>query len=267
MKVYCCQIDIAWENKAANHDKVRRLLADERPAHGSLVALPEMFATGFSLDVPAISETTTRESEKFLSAAAKKFGIFLLAGVVNSMPDGRGRNEAVVFSPDGTELARYAKMQPFALGGELQRFAPGPRPITFAWRDCQVAPFICYDLRFPEVFRPVAWLEPQLIVVIANWPDTRLHHWVRLLQARAIENQAYVVGVNRCGRDPRYVYSGGRSLILDPHGEILADAGGSEGFISAELDLAKLAEYRAAFPALKDLRADLVKPPQKSAMS
>lgn len=261
MKVYCCQFDIVWENKPANHEKVHRLLAAERPAPGSLVVLPEMFATGFSLDVPVITDTATRESEKFLAATAREFGIFLLAGVVNSTPDERGRNEAIAFSPEGKELGRYAKMQPFALGGELQRFAPGASPVTFAWGECRVAPFICYDLRFPEVFRPAALLGPHLIVVIANWPDTRLHHWVRLLQARAIENQSYVAGVNRCGRDPRYVYSGGRTLIADPHGEIIADAGGREGFISADLDLAMLAEYRSAFPALKDIRADLVKTP------
>jgi omega-amidase len=95
--------------------------------------------------------------------------------------------------------------------------------------------------------------------VIANWPDPRLHHWVRLLQARAIENQAYVAGVNRCGTDPKHVYSGGRTMIVDPHGEIIADAGGSEGIISADLDLDWLAKYRREFPALADMRKDYVK--------
>ena len=260
MKLFCCQLDIVWENKRANHDQVRAFLAADKPTPGSLVVLPEMFATGFSMDIPAITDGATHESAGFLSALAREFGIFLLAGVVNSAPDGRGRNQAIAFAPDGKEIARYTKMQPFTLGGETQRYAAGSRPVTFAWQDCLVAPFICYDLRFPEVFRPAALLGPQLIVVIANWPDTRLHHWVRLLQARAIENQAYVAGVNRCGRDPTYAYSGGRTLIADPHGEIIADAGGREGLISAELDLARLAEYRAAFPALKDIRTDLVKP-------
>ena len=260
MKLYCCQIDIVWENKRENHDNVRALLAANKPSPGSLVVLPEMFATGFSMDIPKITDASARESETFLAAIAREHGVFLLAGVVNSAPDGRGQNQAVAFTPDGKELARYTKMQPFTLGGETACYAAGSRPVTFAWQDCLVAPFICYDLRFPEVFRPAAWLAPQLIIVIANWPDTRLHHWVRLLQARAIENQAYVAGVNRCGRDPKYVYSGGRTLIADPHGEIIADAGGRERLISAELDLAKLAEYRTAFPALKDIRPDLVKP-------
>jgi len=116
-----------------------------------------------------------------------------------------------------------------------------------------VAPFICYDLRFPELFRMAVRQGAQLYVVIANWPASRVHHWVTLLQARAIENQAYVVGVNRCGSDPKVAYAG-RSLVVSPRGVILADAGGGERVLSAELDLAALQAYRAEFPVLQDMR-------------
>jgi predicted amidohydrolase len=121
------------------------------------------------------------------------------------------------------------------------------------WHDFQVAPFVCYDLRFPEIFRAAVKQETGLFVVIANWPSAREEHWLALLKARAIENQAYVLGVNRCGDDPKLHYSG-RSQLIDPRGAILADAGESEGVISAELDLKALEEYRSSFPALADMK-------------
>jgi predicted amidohydrolase len=117
-----------------------------------------------------------------------------------------------------------------------------------------VSPFICYDLRFPELFRTIAASQkPELFLVIANWPEKRILHWIRLLQARAIENQAYVVGVNRIGRDPYYTYTG-RSLIIDFNGEIVKDAGEAEGFIEAELDLETLRKYRQGLPFLEDMK-------------
>jgi predicted amidohydrolase len=236
---------------------VRSLLAGAAIPPDSLLVLAEMFSTGFSLDVPEIAEGEACASENFLAALAREHLVFVEGGVVTAQGDGRGRNEAVIFSPEGREFARYCKTQPFTLGGEMAAFAPGSGPITFRWRDCLVAPFICYDLRFPEIFRPAARVHVQLITVIASWPDARLGQWVKLLQARAIENQCYVAGVNRVGSDPRFHYSG-RSMIVDFRGDILADAGDAEGLISADLDLADLAQYRRDLPFLEDIRPDFV---------
>ncbi|MEM7603581.1 MAG: nitrilase-related carbon-nitrogen hydrolase, partial [Verrucomicrobiota bacterium] len=111
---------------------------------------------------------------------------------------------------------------------------------------------ICYDLRFPELFRRATAGGAELIVVIASWPTVRMEHWLTLLKARAIENLAYVVGVNRCGSDPNVDYPG-RSVVIDPFGEILADAGGEDGLVGVEIDLARVRDWRAEFPALKDL--------------
>ena len=146
-------------------------------------------------------------------------------------------------------------MQPFAPGGEAQHYVAGERAVVFRWGDCRVSPFICYDLRFPEIFREAAAAHrPELFVVIASWPEKRISHWMALLKARAIENQAYVVGVNRIGSDPYYAYTG-QSAIIDPHGEVLADAGEGEGVIRAELDLATLRKYREGLPFLGDMRS------------
>ncbi len=259
MKIFCCQLDIVWEAKRANQAKVASLLSAGGVPQGSLVLLPEMFSTGYSMNVAAIAEGESRETETFLANTAREFGLCLLGGVVNAAPDGRGRNEAVVFSPEGREIARYGKRQPFSLGGESQHYVAGCETVTFQWQNFVVSPFICYDLRFPELFRAAALRGAQLLVVIANWPDVRLRHWVKLLQARAIENQAYVAGVNRCGSDPKHSYSAGRSLIIDPHGETLVEADGREGLISASLDLPALLDYRSDFPFLADLRRDALK--------
>jgi predicted amidohydrolase len=248
------QLDIAWENKTANFDKVLRMLANAAPEKNSLVVLPEMFATGFSMNTAEIAEEYGGETEKFLAGAAREFEVCLVAGAAMRGGNGQASNQALVFSPAGGLLAFYAKMRPFTPGGEAMHYAAGKSSTVFEWGGWTVAPFVCYDLRFPEIFREAAAAHrPHLFTVIANWPERRIHHWVRLLQARAIENQACVVGVNRCGRDPQHVYTG-RSIIVDPHGEILADAGDREGWIASRLDLGALEQYRNELPFLADIR-------------
>lgn len=253
MIVIALQLDIAWENKPANFAKVRKLLTEAAPAKASLVVLPEMFATGFGMNTDVIAEAYGGPTEQFLADTAREFGVCLLAGAAMRGQDGQARNKALVFSPTGKLLALYAKMRLFTPGGEAEHYTAGQHPVTFRWGDWTVSPFICYDLRFPEVFREAAGTHrPELFAVIANFPEKRVQHWVRLLQARAIENQAYVVGANRVGSDPYYTYSG-RSVIIDPQGEILADAGNCEGCVSAQLDLAGLRRYREGLPFLADM--------------
>ena len=256
MKIIGCQLDIKWEDKETNHANTRKLLKNAAPSRNSLIVLPEMFATGFSMNVAAIAEDGNRSTQDFLSELAAEFNAFILAGVVTRGEDGRGLNQAVVYMPSGKELSRYSKLHPFSYAGETEHYAPGSGIETFVCNSFIVSPFICYDLRFPEAFRAATRQGAQVLVVIANWPAAREKHWMNLLKARAIENQAYVIGINRCGTDPNHVYSG-RSQIIDPRGEILADAGSSEGWIDAQLDLQDLINYRGEFPALEDMRNDL----------
>ncbi|MGD9720365.1 MAG: carbon-nitrogen family hydrolase [Pirellulales bacterium] len=257
MQVIACQIEIAWEDKAATHERVRALLSGAKIEPGALVVLPEMFATGFSMHVDAIAEAADGPTHKFLAELARKHRACVLGGVVTRAADGRGRNDAVVFGPDGGLLLRYAKMHPFSYSGEDRHYEPGPAVALFRWHGFQAAPFVCYDLRFPEVFRRAVREGAELLVVIANWPQPRESHWLALLAARAIENQAYVVGVNRAGTDPTLQY-GGKSLILGPRGETLAAAGAGEQLLVADLQRESLIEYRRQFPALADIRDDLM---------
>jgi omega-amidase len=254
MRVYGCQFDLTWENPATNLAKAREVLLANRPQPGALVVLPELFATGFTMNVEGLAEPPEGPTEQGLAALAQEFQITLLGGVLGRGPGGRARNLCVGFSPAGREVVRYAKMQPFTPGGESQHYEAGEAPVLFPWEGFSVAPFICYDLRFPEIFRAAVVRGAQVFAVMANWPVTRIEHWTALLRARAIENQAYVVGVNRCGTDPKLTYNG-RSLIVGPSGDVLAHAGEGQVVIQADVDLTTLMEYRKALPFLEDMRA------------
>ena len=256
MQIVGCQLDIAWEDKPATHDRARKLLAAGAVQPGALVVLPEMFATGFSMHVDTIAEPADGPTHTFLSQLAKVLRATVVGGVVTRASDGRGRNDAVVYGPTGELVTRYTKMHPFSFAGETKHYEAGSGIALFEWGGFKVAPFVCYDLRFPEVFRRAARAGADLLVVIANWPEPREAHWRALLPARAIENQAYLVGINRAGSDPHVAYSG-RSVILGPRGEFLAEAGRQEQLVTAEIDRGPLDEYRRQFPALADIRPDL----------
>ncbi|HEX8340383.1 MAG TPA: nitrilase-related carbon-nitrogen hydrolase [Tepidisphaeraceae bacterium] len=250
MRVHLIQPDTAWHDRAANHAKAAALVAAAKPAAGDLLVLPEMFAVGFSMDVAAAVDADG-QTEQFLAGLAAQYDASVIGGNV-IRPDARGRNVAEVFA-GRRKIARYAKIHPFGYAGETDHYAGGDGVCVFPLGDFTAAAFVCYDLRFPEIFRAATAGGAELLVVIANWPAARVAHWLALLTARAIENQAYVVGVNRAGRDPNVAYPG-RSVVIDPRGVTVADAGEAEGFVTARLDRAALCDYRRHFPALADAR-------------
>ncbi len=260
MEIIGLQWNLAWEDKSANFARVEELTAAAAPKPGAVLVLPEMFATGFSMNVPGIAEEETGETFAFLAGLARQFEVFVLAGVVVGGEQGRGYNEAVVLDPEGKEAARYRKMHPFTYAGEGEFYDAGAGPSLWRAEEMVVAPFICYDLRFPEIFRLGAKAGAELFVVIANWPAARVEHWRLLIRARAIENQAYVMGVNRCGADPKLDYPGA-SMIVDPQGQVIAELGAEEGCLKAMIEAKTVRSCRADFPFLRDLRADLFRSP------
>jgi omega-amidase len=186
----------------------------------------------------------------FARGLARDLGACVVAGIVQEIGGGP-RNTATVIDDAGNTLACYVKQRPFSAAGEDACYAAGSETVVFPWGGFQVAPFICYDLRFPELFRRAAAQGATLFVVPACWPIKRDRHWMTLLQARAIENQAFAAGCNRCGREPQFTYSG-RSLAVDPQGVIIADASSAERLISVEITPEEVAGWRAEFPALRD---------------
>ncbi len=266
MNVHLVQIDSVWENRAANHTKAKKLIADANPQPGSLIVLPEMFSTGFSMNLAATGEDEEGPTEQFLRAMAATHECCVVGGVttkavehqkriVNNrmvrISSDRGLNQALAIAPDDTLLARYTKNRPFSLGGEDKVHKAGTSLALFEWQGLRIAPLICYDLRFPELAREAVRAGAEVLIYIAAWPVKRFLHWITLLQARAIENLAYVIGVNRCGTDPQFTYNG-RSIVVDPHGVIIADASEQERVISAQIDPAVVRDWRSQFPALKD---------------
>lgn len=251
MKIYAVQHNILWEDKAANFALVSSMLETARPEAGSLIVLEEMFATGFTSNVAKTKEPAEGETQRFLKLLATKYQCAVIGGLVGCSPDGRGQNEALALGPDGGELVRYAKIRPFSGGDEHLVHQAGKKVLTFDFGGLKIAPLVCYDLRFPEIAREALRQGASLLVYIASWPIKRAQHWVTLLQARAIENLAWVVGVNRCGTDPSFTYPG-RTLVVDPHGVIVADASDREGVLVADIDPLIASRWREEFPAVRD---------------
>jgi omega-amidase len=253
MTVVGIQTDIAWEDRLANFSRIEETIGTTECVAGSLLVLPELSTAGFSMNTAAVTEPRGGESEQFFAGLAKRHQSHVIAGIasLNENP-ALGANEAVGFGPDGGEVARYRKRNPFPLANEADHYPGGSKAVVFEMNGWKVAPLICYDLRFPESFREATALGAELFVVIANWPITRVDHWTTLLRARAIENLAYVVGVNRAGSDPHLSYPGA-SLVVGPKGEILAQAGAEPCAIRADLDREALLQWRRDFPALSCL--------------
>jgi omega-amidase len=253
LNVAAVQLDIQWEDRRATHQRICQLLDKSDLPSNTLIVLPEMFDVGFTMHLPIADPGDPSCSDVFLRKLAAEKNGAVLAGSVARATGGKLANEAVAFSPQGVELVRYRKMQPFTPPGEHIHYPAGNKQATFRWEGAQISPFVCYDLRFPELFRPAARAGAELIVVVANWPNKRSEHWVRLLQARAIENQAFVLGVNRCGTDPSFTYDG-RSALFDPMGNEIFQADAREQVLLAKIDLEEARTWRDQFPALRDMR-------------
>lgn len=254
MKVAAVQHDIVWEDATATHAHVAPLIAQAAGEGARLIVLSEMFATGFSMRPERVAEHEGGPSEEFLLAQAQIHDAYLLASIAQRGSDGAYRNNAVLAAPDGTVAARYAKIHPFSYAHEDEHYAAGSNFVTVQVDDLRVSLFICYDLRFADEFWALAH-DTDLYVVPANWPERRREHWKALLRARAIENQAYVMGVNRVGIDGNGVTHSGDSAIIDPLGTVLATpAEHSEQVVTAQVGADVVSQTRTKFPFLADRR-------------
>ena len=252
MKVAAVQHDIMWEDPDATREHVRPMIAEAAASGAQLIVLTEMYATGFSMNPDKIAEDEGGPNERFLCDQASAHGVYVAASVAQRGADGNYRNNAIIAAPDGSVIARYAKIHPFSYAGEHERYAAGTRFVTVPVGDLNVSLFVCYDLRFADEFWALA-RDTDLYVVPANWPQPRNEHWRALLRARAIENQAYVLGVNRVGlaKDLPHV---GCSALIAPMGERLFEGGPDEAVLVAEADPKLISSVRTQFPFLPDRR-------------
>ena len=258
MRAHLVQLDIAWEDPAKNFARVRTLLESAPVSAGDLVVLPEMFGVGFSLNIERTAQTSA-ETATFLAELARDLGAIVQGGLPRRRAgDTHGTNHMTAYSPRGELLCDYAKIHPFSYGREGEAFTGGEEIALYDWpspggEPLRVCPAVCYDLRFPELFRLGLLRGAEVFALGANWPDARQAHWRTLLLARAIENQAFVLGVNRTGDDPHLRYAGG-SIAVGPRGEVLGELGDEEAVLSVEIEPALVRAWRAEFPAHRDIR-------------
>jgi predicted amidohydrolase len=252
MRIAAVQHDIVWEDRDANFERLAPQVRRAVGAGAELVLLTETFSTGFSM-TPGIGEPEGGSSAQFLAGQAAEHGVWVGGSCPEIAADGQlPYNSFVLAGPDGT-AHRYRKLNPFTHGGERERFRAGTDPVTVQVGDLRITPFICYDLRFADVFWQ-AGPGTDVYLVPANWPAARRNHWRTLLEARAIENQAYVVGCNRVGTGGDGIEHAGDSRIVSPMGELLATAAGVETIVLADVEAAEVEATRDRLRFLADRR-------------
>ena len=249
LRVSLVQQPLTWQDPPANREQFAGLLG---PLAGKtdLVVLPETFTTGFSMEAERLGEPAGGASVQWLRSQAAALDAAVTGSVI-TQEGGRYFNRLLWVTPDA-QVRHYDKRHLFRMAGEHEHFTPGRAPWSVPWRGLRVCPLVCYDLRFPVYSRRRPGLDYDLLLYVANWPAPRAEAWRALLPARAIENQAYVVGVNRVGTDGVNVSYAGDSMALDFRGRSLAQAGELPGVITVELSLGPLETFREKFPAHLD---------------
>jgi omega-amidase len=257
MRIALAQIDITWENKEDNKKKALNFIEKAKEQKVDFVLFPEMSLTGFSMNVPLIGEKQDDASstKAWFADKALKNNIYIGFGYVEIHPETmKGINKFSVASPDGNIISDYSKIHPFSFGLEAEHYVGGHSITIFKLQDFTAATFICYDLRFPEIFQ-YASKEASLITISANWPKARREHWITLLKARAIENQCYIAGINRVGWGDNIEYCGD-SMIINPLGNIITQRTNEESLIVADIDSNEVREIRESFQLKRDRRED-----------
>jgi predicted amidohydrolase len=251
VKVAVVQHDIVWEDKDANFARLAPHVAAAAEAGARLVTLSETFSTGFSMRIDRTAEPAGGLSSQFLAEQAAKHDVWVCGSCFEVAADGVAPYNTLVLAGPGGIVHRYRKIHRFAYGGEDASFSAGTERVTVDVEGLRVTLFVCYDLRFADDWW-VAAPDTDVYVCVANWPEPRRAHWSALLRARAIENQAYVVGCNRVGAGGGGLTYQGDSAVVDPMGHVLATASGTEALLVAEVTAERVAQVRADLPFLAD---------------
>jgi predicted amidohydrolase len=259
MKISLIQSDIAWNEPTRNVQICASLATEALASRAEMLIFPEMFTCGFSMPTGALAEASSQQGRDFLRNLASQHSIFTIGSLPEVDSTGKNYNTAWVYGPGGEELS-YRKTHLFSFGGEAETYSPGTQVGTALLKSSsgealRCTTLICYDLRFAPLF----WMQaPQtdLFIVVANWPTPRREHWLTLLRARAIENQAYVAGVNRVGVGGGLDYSGD-SVLFAPDGTELGRLGTSQGILTYDVSATAVATWRAKLPALRDRRPEI----------
>jgi len=243
------QSSLHWEDKEANLQMLEeKIFSISQPTE--IVVLPEMFSTGFSMQPKKLAETMDGETVEWMKRIAAKKKIILTGSVIIE-EDRNFYNRLVWVLPNG-QIGYYDKRHLFAYGDEDQHYTAGKKRLIASVKGWKINLMVCYDLRFPVWSRQQGDFEYDVLIYVANWPERRVHAWTTLLRARAIENQSYVIGVNRTGDDGNKIPYTGESMAVDPMGEILYHKNDEEDVFTVTLDRSHLEKTREKFPFWKD---------------
>lgn len=254
MKVGLTQMDIIWEDKEKNMEKARKLMEQAVKQGVDLLVFPEMTLTGFTMNTAlAGEEMLFSPTLRFFKEASRQYHMAMAFGFVEDF-GGEYYNKLMMVS-EGRIIYDYDKIHPFNYGDEGKHYIGGHEVKSVSLNEMEISGFVCYDLRFPEIFQAVSG-QADMILVIANWPKERILHWETLLRARAIENQCYIIGVNRTGKGNglEYVES---SMAFDPMGERLTKAHSKSDLMVIEADADKVQQIRRQFPFREDRQLEL----------
>jgi omega-amidase len=259
LNVCLLQIDIQIGQPDENYRRVLDKLHEA--VRGSIkpdvILLPEMWNTGYALDqIHQLADSQGERTKKLLSDFCREYQVHVVAGSIADLSEGEVRNTIYVFDRNGDVVADYSKIHLFRLMSEEKHLIAGNRIGQFDLEGTPAGMMICYDIRFPELTRKLALDGAKVLFIPAEWPKPRLHHWRTLLTARAIENQMYIVACNRVGISEGTEFFG-HSLIIDPWGEIIAEAGEEETLLTAEINLGLVNEVRQRIPIFEDRRPQL----------
>lgn len=248
LKITMIQTELFWEDVESNlalfNEKIDSIREETH-----LIVLPEMFTTGFTMNPKNLAQDMEGASVKWLQEKARRFNADITGSMIIN-EKGRYYNRLLWAKPGG-DLFKYDKRHLFRMAGEEKIYSAGDKNITVELHGWKIRPFICYDLRFPGWTRNID-NEYDIAVFIANWPEKRSFPWKLLLQARAVENICYVIGVNRVGADGNGYMHSGDSSVIDPRGKILFQKSSEEFIYTANLSYTELSEFRKAFPAWMD---------------
>jgi len=256
LKVALAQMKVTLGRPEENFRRARGFISDAAADGANLVLFPELWASGYDLpSARAHASQLNQGAFAEVSKLAREFGVFVCGSLLEAR-DGKCFNTQAVFTPEGHLLASYSKTHLFGLMHEPEYLAPGNelQLASLPWGKAGMA--VCYDLRFPEMFRAYAIGGAHLILLSAEWPHPRLEHWRTLLRARAIENQVFVAAANCVGEGNGNVFFG-HSMVVDPWGEITVEGDENESLLMAELDLSRVDQTRSRFPFFADRRAGL----------
>lgn len=257
MKIALCQTDVAFRDPDKNYQAIEQAVIEAANSGADIVVLPEMWNTGYCLsELADFADPNGDRTKGFLIRLALQQKVTIIGGSVAISEEDHFSNIMYAVAKDGDLLASYRKVHPFQGMDEHTYIRPGNSANLFRIGDLACAGFICYDIRFPEWLRKHAANGAEVLFISAQWPSARITQWKQLLIARAIENQAFVVAVNRVGSDPANQF-GGNSLVIHPSGEIIAEADDTPQNLLAEINLADVKKVREAMPVLADRRPEL----------